>query len=676
MENRKVLVLGVDGMDPKLTKKYIAEGIMPNTKKLIEMGSARDDLKMIGGQPTVTPPMWTTLGTGADPCTHGITEYYASDPDRLDVLLYNFDSTRCKAEPMWNVAAEAGIKTLVWHWPGSSWPPTSESENLSVVDGTQPAGPNLGIAEVDSEKIVVAGAQTETTRYATKAATDSKIPCFMPGMEIEDSDEASSYDKVHASEVTGVVIESSESFHNLSDTPFDICFSPLKDAEGWAAVDAAGAKEFTVLHSKGKIRRAALLTKGASGKYDHVAIYRNKKAAEPIVEGDLDEFVHDFIDEAYKGDELIECNRNMRLLEVGENGDNLKLWISAGMDFTNDTLWHPKALLKEIVENVGYPQPVCTTAGSDPTLITKCVNANWTAAGDWNAASIKYLARNAGYQVIFSHFHNVDLQGHLLVKFLYEGSEKLDPEVYQKLFRDVYIQTDNYIGQFLEMVDEGWTILLVSDHGQVCPEHGRTDFLCGTNAINAIYFEKWGYTTLKRDEEGNRLHEVDWTKTTATVVRQNQIYINLKGRNHHTLEDGTVIDGIVDPADKFELEERIMTDMYQLTDPKTGKRIISLALRNEDAVLLGMGGPESGDIVYVIAEGYTDDHGDSLSTIYGTNDTCVSSIFVAAGPGIKQGYTTKRYVHHHDVTPTVASLMGLRMPAQCEGAPVYQVLTD
>ena len=32
----KVLVLGVDGLDPKLTNKYINEGIMPNTKKLIK----------------------------------------------------------------------------------------------------------------------------------------------------------------------------------------------------------------------------------------------------------------------------------------------------------------------------------------------------------------------------------------------------------------------------------------------------------------------------------------------------------------------------------------------------------------------------------------------------------------------------------------------------------------
>ena len=34
---------------------------------------------------------------------------------------------------LWNVFAEAGKQTLVWHWPGSSWPPTSDSPNLHVV---------------------------------------------------------------------------------------------------------------------------------------------------------------------------------------------------------------------------------------------------------------------------------------------------------------------------------------------------------------------------------------------------------------------------------------------------------------------------------------------------------------------------------------------------------------
>ncbi|MBO5140005.1 MAG: alkaline phosphatase family protein, partial [Peptococcaceae bacterium] len=57
----KIMVLGVDGMDPKLTRRYIDEGHLPNLKKLTEMGAQRHDLMMHGAQPTVTPPQWTTL---------------------------------------------------------------------------------------------------------------------------------------------------------------------------------------------------------------------------------------------------------------------------------------------------------------------------------------------------------------------------------------------------------------------------------------------------------------------------------------------------------------------------------------------------------------------------------------------------------------------------------------
>ena len=38
----KVAVLGVDAMDPRLTRKYVDMGLMPNVKKLIEMGACRD----------------------------------------------------------------------------------------------------------------------------------------------------------------------------------------------------------------------------------------------------------------------------------------------------------------------------------------------------------------------------------------------------------------------------------------------------------------------------------------------------------------------------------------------------------------------------------------------------------------------------------------------------------
>ena len=67
----KLFVIGVDGLDPRLTRKYVDQGKMPAFKKFIEAGAMRHDLVMLGGHPTITPPMWTTLATGAYPVTHG-----------------------------------------------------------------------------------------------------------------------------------------------------------------------------------------------------------------------------------------------------------------------------------------------------------------------------------------------------------------------------------------------------------------------------------------------------------------------------------------------------------------------------------------------------------------------------------------------------------------------------
>ena len=119
-----------------------------------------------------------------------------------------------------------------------------------------------------------------------------------------------------------------------------------------------------------------------------------------------------------------------------------------------------------------------------------------------------------------------------------------------------------------------------------------------------------------------------------------------------------------------------MTDLYGLRDAHTGKRVVALALRNKDAVLLGLGGPKSGDICFWTAEGYNYDHTDGLSTTWGDADTSLSPAFIAAGKGLKKGYTTGRIIRQVDVVPTVAVLGGVRFPAQCEGAPVYQIFEE
>ena len=49
---------------------------------------------------------------------------------------------------------------------------------------------------------------------------------------------------------------------------------------------------------------------------------------------------------------------------------------------------------------------------------------------------------------------------------------------------------------------------------------------------------------------------------------------------------------------------------------------------------------------------------------------------IFAGKGIKAGIYTERAIREVDLAPTTAYLLGLRMPAQCEGAVVYQIIDE
>ena len=342
------------------------------------------------------------------------------------------------------------------------------------------------------------------------------------------------------------------------------------------------------------------------------------------------------------------------------------IWISGAMDLQNDRFWYPKSLFAQIKDNVGYCQPTSQAAG-DVKLITECMEAQWERACQFQAKALHYCISQEGYEIIFSHLHNVDAQEHMHLKYLAPHDQaKLTPEEAELCVRRVYEQTDRYIGQFLHLLDEDWTVLIVSDHGLIAPEN-EPPMLGDSTGVSVRFLEELGYTALVKDENGRDTYQIDWSRTRAINSRANHIYINLKGRDKF---------GIVDPADKYELEEEIITALYGYKHPKTGKRIIACALHNKDAVLLGMGGPECGDIIFWNAEGYNFDHCDALSTAIGCQDSSVSPIFIAAGRGIKAGFKTPLHIREVDVAPTVAILGGVRIPRECEGAPAYRILTE
>ncbi len=667
----KILVLGVDGMDPLLTKKYMDQGKMPNVKKFVDRGAQRKDLALQGAHPTVTPPMWTTLSTGAYPMTHGITCFWKQSPDALDTVLYNLDSRNCTAEQLWNVFAEAGKRTLVWHWPGSSWPPTSDNPNLSVVDGAQPGGVNMGVSIIDWEKIVVASEEVQQIQYKPHGASDAGAGCIIADLG-DAVAETGGNERVKgllggAKVKQNLILSEADSeIETLGKVACDLVSSPIQAAKGWANAPE-GAKEFTVITSAGFVRRPSLILQNEQGVYDKVAIYKSKKEATPIVTLALDVFTPDIMDEIKVAEETKDSIRSMRLLELAEDGSSVRLWISIALDIHNNMLWQPKSLYHEVTENVGYVKPISLMSGKDPSSVERFTLPTWENYSQWQADSLNYVIDNDKFDVIFSHLHNIDGIGHQIWHFAKHQEEwGNDEAVYQGFLEATYKQTDDYLGRFLHLLDQGWTIIITSDHGLITSEyHG--EMVGEPGGCNVELMKSIGCTVLKTDEEGKEIAEIDWTKTKAVNTRANHIWVNLKGRN---------ASGIIEPEDKYKTEDEIINALYNYRDPKTGRRTVAIALRNKDAAILGVSGPECGDILFWPEEDFAHIHAESLATAVGYADTSVSPIFIAAGDGLKQGFTTDRVIREVDVAPTIAVLGGVRMPAQCEGAPAYQILAE
>ncbi|HWU36698.1 MAG TPA: alkaline phosphatase family protein, partial [Candidatus Acidoferrum sp.] len=59
---RRVVLLGLDSVIPKLARQYVQAGRMPHLKQLMQEGAFTDAVPTL---PPWTPPGWATVVTGA-----------------------------------------------------------------------------------------------------------------------------------------------------------------------------------------------------------------------------------------------------------------------------------------------------------------------------------------------------------------------------------------------------------------------------------------------------------------------------------------------------------------------------------------------------------------------------------------------------------------------------------
>lgn len=74
---RRVIILGFDGLDPRLCRRYMADGALPNYARLAAAGAFRD---LNTSVPCQSPVAWRTMITGVNPGVHGVFDFLRRKP--------------------------------------------------------------------------------------------------------------------------------------------------------------------------------------------------------------------------------------------------------------------------------------------------------------------------------------------------------------------------------------------------------------------------------------------------------------------------------------------------------------------------------------------------------------------------------------------------------------------
>ncbi len=624
----KLVVFGIDGPILPTLQRLMGEGRMPLMRKLVESGTWAENCLV--PYPTITPPNWTTIATGASAGRTGFTDFnvhWKGEP--LGMTHAAFDSRWHTAEYLWEAAEKIGKKSIVINWP-SSWP-------ARMQDGYQLAGYGLSMNEWHDHP---------TFHHAYTFSGDA---LFATDDYVE-----------------GTLIE-------------------VEDAEDWQGLSAG--VEYLEAELRWRFRFSkytmqpltwhVLLEADSHGDFTTAHICEARDLATSMCSLKVGEWSDNIVRE-FASKELgnTEAVFRIKLLDLSADGETMTLFVTPLCQIGGSA--YPEGLDREIHENGncrGLPAPY---------LGLRTFRMGWFDADtfielcdmhhQWFADAARYLMRRAdssaqeSWDLFFIHIHTPDYFYHLFASevdpTLNRDAESL--KRWQEVEARMYESLDRAFGDMAAAAPRRTLYAYVSDHGAKA-----NGYKCnpGQILIDA------GLTVLKEEDDPDAVahfamytgrKQVDWSKTRAAASGSSYIWVNLKGRDP---------EGIVEPEDYVSVQNEIIKALYDYTDPESGLKPIAFAFKKQNARFLDLYGDTTGDVVFCYADEFGSQHGPQFpSATQGMGD--MRGLFALSGPGVKQGHVLERNVNLKDLVPTVCYLMDLPLPADCEGSVVYQALED
>ena len=236
---------------------------------------------------------------------------------------------------------------------------------------------------------------------------------------------------------------------------------------------------------------------------------------------------------------------------------------------------------------------------------------------------------------------------------------------YKNVIEEMYIKMDGLVGKTMAKINEDDIFIVMSDHG-------FKSFRRGIN-LN-VWLKENGYLVLKEgiEKSGEFFQGVDWSKTRAYAFGLAGIYLNVKGREKC---------GVVAPGEDYDqLKAELINKLSGLIDPPTGEIAINEMYDNRKIY----NGPYTNDgpdlisgynIGYRIswkgATGVVDDVIFDDNTKAWSGDHCIDPKIV---PGVIFCNQKIKAVEPGllDLAPTVLSLFGVKKPGYMRGNNIFE----
>ncbi|MFC1485712.1 alkaline phosphatase family protein [Candidatus Latescibacterota bacterium] len=523
---RKVIVLGIDGMDPVLTESFLTRGLMPNLQRIVNAGGFRH---MTTTMPPQSPVAWSTVITGGPPRVHGIYDFIHRDP--RDMLPY-FSLSRISPPGRtldiggWTIPLERGETVQLrqgvpfWHFleerdiPATLFKiPANFPVQPSRIDMVSGLGtPDLRGGYGNFTVFTTAPEQFPETmdggRIIPVTVTGNTVRTQLPGPA-----NTLKHDRPEIAIPVTIRRDSTNEVIRLEIGEHDLILK-RGDWTGWLSV------EFPAL---GSLHHVSGIVK----------IY--VKSVHP----DLIIYISPInIDPSDPALPIFSSGRYAR--ELAEK---------AGLFYTQGMPEDTKALSNGVLSEDEYLALARQVFEERNRLLDIELD--------------RFDRHETG--LLFFYYSSLDQNSHVYWRLRDTKHPLYDTDLarrYGSFLDDLYTGIDRRIGRVLDRYDPADPenlILIMSDHG-------FTSFRRQVN-LNTWLYENGliALTTSDLDNPGYFTH-VDWLNTEAYSVGINSIYLNLQGRERY----GGLHASLADRR-----REAIRSALLELTDPVTGERAVS-----------------------------------------------------------------------------------------------------